>query len=55
MYAIAFDMLIAQLVRNYGEPYNNAFKVEDWSDFTESVKHPENNLRNISKRRPMKK
>ena len=81
MYAIAFDMLIAQLVRNYGEPYNpslanlynaiqalssikwfresvrdiRAFKVEDWSDFTESVKHPENNLRNISKRRPMKK
>jgi hypothetical protein len=25
--------------------------VEDWSDFTESVKHPENNLRNTSKRR----
>ena len=97
MYAIAFDMRIAQLVDNYGEPYNNAyyeikqvlgdydfinlqgsvylttntsmanlfnairalssiewfrdsvrdlraFKVEDWSDFTESVKYPENNL-----------
>ena len=94
MYAIAFDMRIAELVDHYGEPYNNAyyeikqvlvdydfvnlqgsvyltantsmvnlynairalssiewfrnsvrdiraFKVEDWSDFTESVKYPE--------------
>ena len=94
MYAIAFDMLVSQLVENYGEPYNNAyyeikqilgdydfvnlqgsvylttnpsmvnlykairalssiewfrnsvrdiraFKVEDWSDFTETVKHPD--------------
>ena len=103
MYAIAFDMLITQLVKNYGEPYNNAyyeikqvlsdydfvnlqgsvylttnssmanlynaiqalssikwfrdsvrdiraFRVEDWSDFTESVQHPEKNLRNNRKR-----
>lgn len=103
MYAIAFDMLIAQLVKNYGEPYNNAyyeikqvlsdydfinlqgsvylttnpslanlynaiqalssikwfqesvrdiraFKVEDWSDFTESVKHPERIYSNRAKR-----
>ena len=103
MYAIAFDMLIAQLVKNHGEPYNNAyyeikqvlsgydfinlqgsvylttnpsmanlynaiqalssikwfrasvrdiraFKVEDWSDFTESVKHPEKNLVSSDKR-----
>ena len=94
MFAIAFDMRIAELVDHYGEPYNNAyyeikqvlgdydfvnlqgsvylttntsmanlynairalssiewfknsvrdiraFKVEDWSDFTESVQHPE--------------
>ena len=98
MYAIAFDMLVSQLVENYGEPYNNAyyeikqilgdydfmnlqgsvylttnpsmvnlynairalssiewfrnsvrdiraFKVEDWSDFTETVKQPEITLR----------
>ena len=98
MFAIAFDMVVAQLEKNYGEPYNNAyyeikqvladydfvnlqgsvylttnpslanlydatqalssiewfrnsvrdirgFKVEDWSDFTESVKNPEKNRR----------
>lgn len=98
MFAIAFDMVVAQLEKNYGEPYNNAyyeikqvladydfvnlqgsvylttnpslanlydaiqalssiewfrnsvrdirgFKVEDWSDFTESVKNPEKNNR----------
>lgn len=96
MFAIAFDMVIADLEKHYGEPYNNAyyeikhvladydfdnlqgsvylttnpslanlynaiqalssiewfknsvrdirgFKVEDWSDFTDSVKHPEKN------------
>lgn len=104
MFAIAFDMVVAELNKNYGEPYNNAyyeikqvlaeydfvnlqgsvylttnpslanlynaiqalssidwfrdsirdirgFKVEDWSDFTESVKHPE---RNIPKQRRRK-
>ena len=25
MYAIAFDMRIADLINNYGEPYNNAY------------------------------
>ena len=25
MYAIAFDMIIADLKENYGEPYNNAY------------------------------
>jgi virulence-associated protein VapD len=25
MYAIAFDMVIADLKENYGEPYNNAY------------------------------
>ena len=25
MYAIAFDMLISDLRKNYGEPYNNAY------------------------------
>lgn len=104
MFAIAFDMVIAQLEKHYGEPYNNAyyeikhvladydfvnlqgsvylttntslanlynaiqalssiewfrdsvrdiraFKVEDWSDFTDSVKHPEKNLRKPKARR----
>lgn len=104
MYAIAFDMRIAELVDNYGEPYNNAyyeikqvlgdfdfvnllgnvyltsntsmpnlynairalsniewfrdsvrdiraFKVEDWSDFTESVKHPEISDRDTRRRK----
>ena len=98
MFAIAFDMVVADLEKHYGEPYNNAyyeikhvladydfinlqgsvylttnmslanlynaiqalssiewfrnsvrdiraFKVEDWSDFTDSVKHPEKNQR----------
>ena len=36
MYAIAFDLKIAELKKNYGEPYN--VKVEDWSDFTDVVK-----------------
>lgn len=104
MFAIAFDMVIAQLEKHYGEPYNNAyyeikhvladydfvnlqgsvylttntslanlynaiqalssiewfrdsvrdiraFKVEDWSDFTDSVKHPEKNLQKPKSRR----
>lgn len=25
MYAIAFDMVISELKKNYGEPYNNAY------------------------------
>ena len=47
MYAIAFDMRIAELVDQSIEWFRNsvrdirAFKVEDWSDFTESVKYPE--------------
>lgn len=104
MFAIAFDMVVAHLEANYGEPYNNAyyeikhvladydfvnlqgsvylttntslanlynaiqalssiewfrnsvrdiraFKVEDWSDFTDSVKHPEKNQRKPKPRR----
>lgn len=100
MYAIAFDMRVAQLVDHYGEPYNNAyyeirqilgeydfvnlqgsvyltsntsmanlfnairalsniewfrdfvrdiraFRVEDWSDFTDSVKNPDKMIRII--------
>ena len=102
MFAIAFDMVVAELNKNYGEPYNNAyfeikqvlaeydfvnlqgsvylttnpslanlynaiqalssidwfrnsvrdiwgFKVEDWSDFTESVKFPERNIQRHSR------
>ena len=25
MFAIAFDMVVAELNKNYGEPYNNAY------------------------------
>ena len=25
MFAIAFDMVVAQLQKNYGDPYNNAY------------------------------
>ena len=54
MYALSFDMNIADLKEHYGEQYNGALKeiewfrlsvrdirgyrVEEWSDFTESVK-----------------
>ena len=45
MFAIAFDMDIKELRNTYGDPYNNAsvrdiraFKVENWSNFTDIVK-----------------
>ena len=38
MFAISFDMTVSSLEEHYGKPYNRAYKVEDWSDFTQIVK-----------------
>lgn len=47
MFAISFDMTVSELEACYGKPYNRtyyvrdirAYKVEDWSDFTQIVKN----------------
>ena len=46
MFAISFDMTVSELEACYGKPWFRksvrdirAYKVEDWSDFTQIVKN----------------